>query len=133
MFLGILNDAQFVKFCKKIGRIDLATDERFQTNISRIEHRDILHKQIDEALKPFTRAELCASLMEIGIPAGPVHNVAEALGQAHTAAREMLVTRSDYRGLGIPIKLSATPGQAGRKPPKLGEHNPDILKQDSSN
>ncbi len=132
MFLGILNDAQFVKFCKKIGRSDLATDERFQTNVSRIEHRDILHKQIDEALKPFTRAELCASLMEVGIPAGPVHNVAEALGQAHTAARDMLVTRSDYRGLGIPIKLSATPGQAGRKPPKLGEHNPDILKRDSS-
>lgn len=129
MFLGILNDAQFIKFCKKIGRDDLAMDARFQTNTSRIENRDVLHAQIDQALKPFTRAELCKSLMEIGIPAGPVHNVAEALQQPHTAARDMLVSRPDYQGLGLPIKLSSTPGQVGRKPPKLGESNPEILKR----
>ncbi|MFM7010311.1 MAG: CaiB/BaiF CoA transferase family protein [Betaproteobacteria bacterium] len=129
MFLGILNDTQFVKFCKKIGRDDLAVDPRFQTNTSRIDNRDVLHVQMDQALKPFTRAELCKSLMEIGIPAGPVHNVAEALQQPHTAARDMLVSRPDYQGLGLPIKLSSTPGQVGRKPPKLGESNPDILKR----
>ncbi len=127
MFLGILNDAQFVKFCKMIGRDDLALDVRFQTNASRIENRNALHAQMDQALKPFTRAELCKSLMEIGIPAGPVHNVAEALQQPHTAARDMLITRPDYQGLGLPIKLSSTPGQVGRKPPKLGESNPEIL------
>ena len=127
MFLGILNDAQFIKFCKQIKRDDLAADERFKTNVSRIEHREALHKEIDAALKPFTRAELCADLMAIGIPAGPVHNVAEALQQPHAAARDMLVTRSDYKGLGIPIKLSFTPGRIGRKPPQLGEHNPEIL------
>jgi crotonobetainyl-CoA:carnitine CoA-transferase CaiB-like acyl-CoA transferase len=129
MFLGILNDAQFVKFCKKIDRVDLALDVRFQTNASRIENRDVLHAQMDQALKPFTRAALCKSLMEIGIPAGPVHNVAEALQQPHTAARDMLVTRPDYQGLGLPIKLSSTPGQVGRKPPMLGESNPEILKR----
>lgn len=130
MFLGILNDAQFVKFCKKIGRDDLALDARFQTNTSRIENRDVLQAQLDQALKPFTRAELCKSLMEIGIPAGPVHNVAEALQQPHTAARDMLITRPDYQGLGLPIKLSATPGQVSRKPPKLGESNLEILNRD---
>jgi crotonobetainyl-CoA:carnitine CoA-transferase CaiB-like acyl-CoA transferase len=130
MFLGILNDAQFVKFCKKIGRDDLALDARFQTNTSRIENRDVLHAQMDQALKTFTRAELCKSLMEIGIPAGPVHNVAEALEQPHTAARDMLITRPDYRGLGLPIKLSSTPGKPGRKPPKLGESNLEILTRD---
>lgn len=130
MFLGILNDAQFVKFCKRIGRDDLALDARFQTNTSRIENRDVLHAQMDQALKTFTRAELCKSLMEIGIPAGPVHNVAEALEQPHTAARDMLITRPDYRGLGLPIKLSSTPGKPGRKPPKLGESNLEILNRD---
>jgi crotonobetainyl-CoA:carnitine CoA-transferase CaiB-like acyl-CoA transferase len=98
--------------------------------MSRIENREVLHQAMDEALKPFTRAELCKSLMDIGIPAGPVHNVAEALEQAHVVARDMRVKRPDYQGLGLPIKLSATPGQPGRKPPKLGEHNPEILKRD---
>jgi crotonobetainyl-CoA:carnitine CoA-transferase CaiB-like acyl-CoA transferase len=130
MFLGILNDAQFVKFCKRIGRDDLALDARFQTNASRIENRDVLHAQMDQALKAFTRADLCKSLMEIGIPAGPVHNVAEALEQPHTTARSMLIKRPDYRGLGLPIKLSSTPGRAGRKPPALGENNPEILNRD---
>ena len=130
MFLGILNDAQFLKFCRKIGRDDLAVDPRFQTSISRIENREVLHEAMDEALKPFTRAELCKNLMDVGIPAGPVHNVAEALGQAHVAARDMLVKRPDYQGVGLPIKLSVTPGRPGRKPPKLGEHNPEIVKRD---
>ncbi len=130
MFLGILNDGQFIKFCKKIGREDLASDERFKSNASRIENRDLLHEQMDLALKHLSRDELCKSLMEIGIPAGPVHTVAEAIEQPHTVARGMLVTRPDYRGLGVPIKMSSTPGKPGRKPPKLGEHNIEILNRD---
>ena len=42
----------------------------------------------------------------------------------------MLVKRPDYQGVGLPIKLSVTPGRPGRKPPKLGEHNPEIVKRD---
>jgi crotonobetainyl-CoA:carnitine CoA-transferase CaiB-like acyl-CoA transferase len=83
---------------------------------------------MEAALKMFKRAELCRDLMALGVAAGPVHTVPEAFEQPHTAARNMLIQRDDYQGVGLPIKLSKTPGTPGVRPPRLGEHNPDIIR-----
>ncbi|MDN3987248.1 CaiB/BaiF CoA transferase family protein [Zwartia vadi] len=128
MFLGIVNDAQFVRFCKQINRPDLSEHPDFHTNSARMANRLALRQTLAEVLKDFSRSELCEALMSVGVPAGPVFNVAEAMQQPHAHAREMIIERSDYRGIGLPIKLSGTPGQAGRRPPRLGEHNPEIIK-----
>lgn len=128
MFLGIVNDAQFVRFCKKIQREDLCDDPLFATNTQRMANRQALRQALGLALKNFSRAALCQALMEAGVPAGPVNTVPEAFQQPHALAREMVIERPDYRGIGLPIKLSDTPGQAGRRPPKLGEHNAEIVK-----
>jgi len=128
MFLGIVNDAQFVRFCKKIERVDLSENPLFVNNTQRLANRPVLRQALAHALKDFSRAELCQALMEAGVPAGPVNTVPEAFQQPHAQAREMLIERPEYRGIGLPIKLSDTPGQAGRRPPKLGEHNIEIVK-----
>ncbi len=128
MFLGIVNDAQFERFCKRINRLDLCENPLFETNSQRMANRHALRNELALALKNFSRAQLCQSLMEAGVPAGPVNTVAEAMQQPHAKAREMLVERPDYRGIGLPIKLSGTPGQVGRRPPRLGEHNEEIIK-----
>ena len=128
MFLGIVNDAQFVRFCKQINRPDLSEDPNFHTNSARMANRLALRAVLAEALKDFSRLELCEALMAAGVPAGPVFTVSEAMQQPHAHARDMIIERPDYRGIGVPIKLSDTPGQAGRRPPGLGEHNQDIIK-----
>ena len=128
MFLGIVNDAQFVRFCKRINRPDLCENPLFETNSQRMVNRHALRDEMALALKHFSRTQLCQDLMEAGVPAGPVNTVAEAMQQPHAKARDMLVERPDYRGIGLPIKLSGTPGQVGRRPPKLGEHNDEIIK-----
>ena len=128
MFLGIVNDSQFVRFCKKIQREDLCENPLFSSNAQRMMNRQTLRQALAEALKNFSRVELCQALMDAGVPAGPVNTVPEAFQQPHAFARDMLVERTDYRGIGLPIKLSDTPGQAGRRPPKLGEHNSEIIK-----
>ena len=92
-------------------------------------NRSALRNALGDALKHFSRAKLCHDLMEAGVPAGPVNTVAEAMQQAHASAREMLIERPDYRGIGLPIKLSGTPGQVGCRPPRLGEHNDEIIKK----
>jgi formyl-CoA transferase len=56
-----------------------------------------------------------------------VHTVPEALQQPHAAARNMFIEREDYKGVGLPIKLSKTPGTPGVRPPRLGEHNSAII------
>ena len=52
------------------------------------------------------------------MPAAPVHTVPQALNAAHTAHRGMRVEMPNgYQGVGIPVKLSETPG-AARTPPQ---------------
>jgi crotonobetainyl-CoA:carnitine CoA-transferase CaiB-like acyl-CoA transferase len=128
IFLGIVNEGQFKKFCKHIQREDLLSNPMFNSNASRMTNRDALRHEMEVALKGFSRAELCKDLMALGVAAGPVHTVPEAFQQPHTAARDMFIQRDDYQGVGLPIKLSKTPGSAGVRPPRLGEHNPDIVR-----
>jgi crotonobetainyl-CoA:carnitine CoA-transferase CaiB-like acyl-CoA transferase len=65
--------------------------------------------------------------MRVGVPAGPVNNVAQAFSQQHVAHRDMLIESEGHRAPGIPVKLAQTPGQAGRRPPRFGEHGREIL------
>ena len=39
----------------------------------------------------------------------------------------MRVEQGDYRGVGLPVRLSATPGQAGPPPPRFAEHTDEVL------
>lgn len=123
VFLGILNDPQFRKFCRCIGKPDLAEHPDFQSNAQRLTHRQQLREQIEGVLEAWEKAPLCDMLMKQGIPAGPVNTVPEALAQPHTKHRNMIVDRADYKGLGLPIRLSATPGAPGGRPAGFDEHS----------
>lgn len=123
VFLGILNDPQFRKFCHCIGKPDLARHPDFLSNADRLKNRQRLREEIEVVLEDWEKAPLCDMLMKQGIPAGPVNTVPEALAQAHTRHRGMIVDRPDYKGLGIPIRLSETPGTPGRRPPAFDEHS----------
>jgi crotonobetainyl-CoA:carnitine CoA-transferase CaiB-like acyl-CoA transferase len=65
--------------------------------------------------------------MAAGVPAGPVHSVPQALQHPHTAARDMTVEKDGYRGLGIAVKLSRTPGSVRRAPPRFGADTRAVL------
>ena len=59
-------------------------------------------------------------------------SVGEILEDPQIHAREMVValTHPEYgplRVLGVPIKLSETPGEVQNAPPRFGEHNQDVL------
>ena len=68
------------------------------------------------------------------IPCGPINDYAQVFADPQVAAREM-VLETDHpvlgrlRTLGSPIKLSATPADATRRAPLLGEHTDQILEE----
>jgi len=127
IFLGILNDGQFRKFCESIGRADLAADQRFSSNALRISNRAALRTQIEGSLSSSSREVLCRRLMHCGVPAAPVNTVAEAFGQEHARHRSMLVEREDYRGIGLPVRFSRTPGAPSSSPPTYAQHTDEVL------
>lgn len=127
IFLGILNDGQFRRFCQKVERVDLLDDPRFQTNADRLRHVAALRTELERTLAAFRSEDICRELMRVGVPAGAVNTVPQAFAQPHTAHRDMLVENEGHRACGIPVKLAQTPGSAGRRPPRFGEHTRQIL------
>ena len=126
IFLGVVNDGQFRKFCAAIGR-DWANDARFADGPSRLANRALLKSEIDAALQNYTSAGLCATLMAAGVPAGPVQSVDQALNHPHTAHQQMKVSVDGKEVLGVPVKLSRTPGSVRTGPPAFGRDNQAVL------
>ncbi len=122
LFLGVVNDGQFRRLCEHIRRTDLLDDPRFATNALRVQNVAALRVELEGTLASMPVEALCRDLMASGVPAGPVHSVPQAFSQPHAAHRAMQVSKGDYRGIGVPVKLSATPGQPGRRPPRFDEH-----------
>ena len=126
LFLGVLNDQQFRRLCEQTKREDLLIDERFKSNALRLRNVAALRVEIEKTFSQQEVSTLCDRLMRSGVPAGRVNSVSDAFADAHAAHREMLVECDGYRGLGIPVKLSNTPGRARRRPPRLNEHAAQI-------
>jgi crotonobetainyl-CoA:carnitine CoA-transferase CaiB-like acyl-CoA transferase len=127
LFLGIVNDGQFRRFCTQLGRPALASDPRFATNPARLDHRAELRAELEGLLAGFKVEEICAALMKNGVPAGAVNTVPQAFAQPHVAARKMLIEQDGHRAPGIPVKLVDTPGVPGGVPPKVNQHAKEIL------
>jgi len=131
-FLAVGNDEQFRRFCAAAGVADLVADSRFATNPSRVEHRQALAARLAEVLRARPRADWIALLTESGVPCGDVREVADTLADAQLVARRMIesvehATIGPMKVLGLPIKLSDTPGSVRTAPPTLGQHTTAVL------
>jgi len=132
--LAIGNDAQFSVFAESVGHPEWAQDPRFARNAERVTNREEIDSLVGDVVRSRTRAEWVAMLDQVGIPAGSINLVSEALESPQTAAREM-VTQIEHPAvgllnlLGLPVRFSQTPGAIKRPPPMLGEHTGEILRE----
>ncbi len=133
--IAVGNDEQWKRFCGVIGAEDLKADERFATNRGRLTNYAALRPRLAERLVTRTRDEWVAALKSAGVPCGSVRNIAEVLNDPQLHARDMIqdlehAVAGAIKVLGVPIKLSATPGEVRTPPPSLGQHTDRILKED---
>lgn len=127
VFLGIGNNGQWRKLCAFLGCPELADDPRFINNADRFRARDELRALLEAKLRQVDGEALCQGLLAAGIPAGAVRSVPQVLTNAHTLHREMVVEVEGRRAIGVPVKLSRTPGQARTTAPGFGQHTREIL------
>ena len=132
--VGANNQRLWARFCKAMGREGLIDDERFATNPDRMENRAELVEELEKTLVEKDTEEWERIFLEAGFPVGPIYNYKEVFEDPHTRAREMMVemkhpVEGAVPGLGIPVKLSETPGTIRRAAPLLGEHNEETLAQ----
>ena len=127
VFLGIGNNGQWRKLCEFLGQPTLADEPRFATNAERFRHRDELRALLEAHLQQVDGEQLCRDLLAVGIPAGAVRSIPQVLTDPHTLHRDMVVQVEGVPGIGIPVKLSRTPGRAHSAPPRFGQHTRELL------
>lgn len=130
--LGAANQSTWERLCQAIGRPDLVADPRFRENAARIERYQELATILEEVFQQDTTANWLSRLEQAGVPAGPIYNLAQVYEDPHVRAREMVVelehpVAGPIRHIGIPVKLSDSPGRITRPAPTLGQHTDDVL------
>src|SRR4051794_481555 len=133
--LAVGNDEQWGRLCRVIGTESLTGDARFATNAVRVEHQAELRPILSSRFKLQSRDHWIVELKAAGIPCGAVRDVAAVLADPQLQAREMIqtvehATAGRVQVLGVPTKLSDTPGSVRTPPPALGQHTDAILQQD---
>ena len=118
--------------CEILGCEHLVDDARFKSKADRVANNKALVPELEVYFKKQTTADLCQALEERGIPSCPVMNHVEVFNDPQTLAREM-VTDVEHtkvgkmKAIGVPVKLSDTPGAVRRAAPLLGEHTDDVI------
>jgi crotonobetainyl-CoA:carnitine CoA-transferase CaiB-like acyl-CoA transferase len=130
--LAVGTDDQWRKFC---AVAELAGDSRFATNRQRVTGYDDLRPIVADRLRQKPRQYWIDRLGAAGVPCGSVRNFQELFADPQVAAREMVAqlqhpTIGAMQVLGVPVKLSDTPGGIDAPPPRLGEHTDAVLSHD---
>ncbi len=132
--VGVGTEGLWKKFVEVLqARATLGSDPRFLTNALRIEHRLELVELLQQHFDSESRSTWLEKLAGAAIPAAPINAVPEALRDAQTLARGLIVqiehpALGQVRSIANPIKFSDTPVSYRLPPPLLGEHTEEILR-----
>ncbi|MEO0922881.1 MAG: CaiB/BaiF CoA-transferase family protein, partial [Pseudomonadota bacterium] len=123
MIVAVGNDGQFVKFCELMGLPELAEHPDYKTNPQRVRNRDALAAQFMEKTKTMSKAELFAACEAVGVPVGPINNMAEVFDDPQVKARGLQIYADGVPGVRTPIKFSDADLSLDHASPRLGEHD----------
>ena len=120
------------RFVETMNLQHLATDPRFSTRDARTLNADALHEIIAKIYKTKPVDYWVELLVKAGIPASPVNTVARMVADPQVVAREMIIeqehpTAGKITVVGVPVKLSETPGGVHTRAPLLGEHTAEVV------
>ena len=127
--VGALEPKFWREFCKTIGQESLIelldAPPEIQNNMKQKIQSIIIQKTLSEWVEIFDGVNACVS---------PVLNFEEMMKDPQVLKREMIrdvefSNNLKVKQIGIPIKLSKTPGKIRLAPPKLGEHNDEIFNE----
>ena len=132
--LAVGSEKLWKVFCPVIGRPELADDPRYVSNQDRDIHRTSLIETLQQVFLTRSYEEWEPLLVKNGIPVGAINNLAEVVRHPQVKARGSLV-EMDHPSVGkvsvvgVPARLSATPGSVRTPSPTLGQHTDVVLRE----
>ncbi len=124
--LAVGNDKQFRLLAEALELDALATDERFTSNALRVQNRDALCTILNSRFIQHGADRWYGVLTSVGVPAGPINDMAEAFAFAEELGltTTVAVPGSTTPQVANPIGMSATPPTYRSAPPRLGQDSP---------
>ncbi len=130
--IGAATQATWEQFCRAADLEELIEDARFRRPGDRKARERELAELLEETLSRESTQYWLDLLEKAGVVSGPIYNMEQVYNDPQVRAREMVVDLEDpdlgtLRHIGVPVKLSATPGRVRHRAPALGEHSREIL------
>lgn len=134
IIVAVGNENQFARMSEVIGRSDLASDERFATNASRVNHRAELIAILHGIFVTRTTRDWLDVLEHAGVPCGPINTIADVFADPQVQARGLRLDLphpaiGSVPSVANPIKYSVTPISYRSAPPTLGADTDEILRE----
>lgn len=132
VFIGVVTDALWEKFCTLFGLDDLWADESLRRNNDRVQARERLMPRIRALIGGFTRAEVIARLEGSGLPFAPIGKPEELFDDPHLAASGglepvTLDSGEETRLPTIPIEMDGKRTGAASRLPRPGADSRAVL------
>lgn len=126
------NDGQWRKFCTAVNHPEWIDDDRFATNAARLTHRAEVIEMLNTLFATRDAADWMALCDEIGIPNGPINNMAQVFAHEQVIARQLRQdvphpTAGSVPLVASPLQIPTSPTTVRYPPPLLGEHTEEIL------
>jgi crotonobetainyl-CoA:carnitine CoA-transferase CaiB-like acyl-CoA transferase len=118
--------------CRILNCTDLIADPRFANTALRAQNQFALKVLIETTMQSNTAAYWIAAFSQAGVPCCPINRYSDVLADPQTIAMawvqplEMANGHSTHT-VGTPIKFNGAGAAIARRPPRLGEHNTEIL------
>ena len=128
------NNKQFIRLTAALGIPALADDDDFASNEARIKNRDRLDTMLGDIIAKLDRVQVIDKLETAGVSCGPINNIAEVFADPHVKARGARIDQQREDGSQISstafgAKLGVTPAQYRTAPPRLGQHNDQVMQE----
>ncbi len=133
VFVGVVSDSLWQKFCKAFDLVELGADPRYRTNAQRVQARDTLLPQVRALFRLYTKQALVEKLEQTGLPFAPIGKPEDMFDDPHLCASGGLgeVTLPDggtTRLPLLPVELDGQRPTRGGKLARPGEHTIEILR-----
>jgi crotonobetainyl-CoA:carnitine CoA-transferase CaiB-like acyl-CoA transferase len=132
--LAVGSEKLWKVFCGVIGAPELTDDPRYRRNADRGKNRESLIARLQKIFLTRAYEEWETLLLASGIPMGAINTIPQVVEHPQVKARGALVEMDHPRAgkvrmVGVPIRLSETPGAVRTPAPMLGEHTVEILEK----
>ncbi|MBI2207314.1 MAG: CoA transferase [Candidatus Rokubacteria bacterium] len=130
--IGAPSDTIFARLLAALGLPELASDERYRDNPSRVQHRESLIATLTARTQARKTSDLIDALRAGGVPCAPILTMDAVMQEPQTLESGMLVSAPhprlpDYQSVALPLQWDGRRPGVRRVPPRLGEHSEDVL------